>query len=79
MAEGDRRVWAFIEGEPFSAMVKKGQAPVAAVTRSLKKRLGADVTLWPQAVTSSGTTYRAQWFDPKDERFHEGTVEIWKL
>lgn len=79
MAKGGRRVWAFIDGEPFSAMVKKGQAPVAAVTRSLKKRLGADVTLWPQASHSSGTTYRAQWFDPKSEVFREAVVEIWRL
>ena len=79
MAKGDRQVWAFIDGEPFSALVKKGQAPVAAVTRSLKKRLGSDVTLWPQAVTSSGMTYRAQWFDLKEERFREAPVEIWRL
>lgn len=79
MAEGDRRVWAFIDGDPFSAMVKKGQAPVAAVTRSLKKQLGADVTLWPQAATPSGMSYRAQWFDSKGDRFREAIVEIWKL
>jgi hypothetical protein len=79
MAEGDRRVWAFIDGEPFSAMVKRGQAPAAAVARSLKKRLGADVTLWPVAVSSSGTSHRAQWFDPKSERFREARVEIWRL
>jgi hypothetical protein len=79
MAEGDRRVWAFIDGEPFSAMVKKGQVPVAAVIRSLKKRLGADVTLWPQTATPSGMSYRAQWFDPKLESFREALVEIWRL
>lgn len=79
MAEGDRRVWAFIDGDPFSAMVKKGQAPVAAVTRSLKKRLSADVTLWPTGVNSSGMSYRATWFDPKSEVFREAVVEIWRL
>jgi hypothetical protein len=79
MAEGDRRVWAFLDGEPFSALVKKGQASVAAVTRSLKKRLGADVTLWPQERTPSGEAYRAQWFDPKSDRFREARVEIWRL
>jgi hypothetical protein len=79
MAEGDRRVWAFIDGEPFSAMAKKGQLPVAAVTRSLKKRLGADVTLWPQEATPSGAAYRAQWFDSKSDQFREARVEIWRL
>lgn len=79
MAEGDRRVWAFLDGEPFSAMVRKGQAPVAAVTRSLKKRLGADVTLWPQERTPSGEAYQVQWFDSKSDRFREARVEIWRL
>ncbi len=72
-------MWAFLDGEPLSAMVKKGQSPVAAVSRSLKKRLGADVTLWPQESTPSGEAYRAQWFDSKSDRFREARVEIWKL
>lgn len=72
-------MWAFLDGEPFSTMVKKGQASVAAVTSSLKKKLGADVTLWPQESTPSGQAYRAQWFDPKSERFREARVEIWLL
>jgi hypothetical protein len=79
MAQGDRRVWAFLDGEPFAAMVKKGQTSLAAVTRSLKKKLGADVTLWPQESTPSGETYRAQWFDSKTDRFREARVEIWLL
>jgi hypothetical protein len=79
MAEGDRRVWAFLDGEPFSAIVKKGQAAAPAVAHSLKRRLGADVTLWPQEATASGTMYRAQWFDPKRDVFREARVEIWRL
>lgn len=79
MAGGNRRVWAFLDGDPFSATVKVGQAPVVAVLHSLKRRLGADVTLWPQEATPSGTAYRAQWFDAKSERFREARVEIWKL
>lgn len=78
-ASGDRRVWAFLDGEPFSATVKKGQDSSAAVARSLKRRLGADVTLWPQEATPSGAAYRAQWFDPKSDRFREARVEIWRL
>lgn len=78
-ASGDRRVWAFLDGEPFSAMVKRGQEPAAAVTRSLKKRLGADVTLWPTGEVPGGFGYRAQWFDAKTDRFREARVEIWRL
>lgn len=78
-ASGDRRVWAFLNGEPFSAMVKKGQVPSAAVALSLKKKLGAPVTLWPQEDTPSGSAYRAQWFDPKSEKFREARIEIWRL
>jgi hypothetical protein len=70
-----RRVHAFLDGEPFSAIVKKGQAPVAAVTRSLKRRLGAEVVLWAQDRTS----YRAQWFDTTADLFREARVEIWPL
>jgi hypothetical protein len=74
---GDRRVWAFLNGEPFSAMVKKGQASDRAVAQSLKRKLGADVTLWPVERTPSGEMYRAQWYDPKAETFREAKVEIW--
>ena len=79
MAKGDRRAWAFLDGEPFSATVQQGQTPAAAVARSLKRRLGADVVLWPQETTPSGMAYRAEWFDPESERFREGRVEIWRL
>ena len=58
--------------------MKKGQAPVVAVTRSLKRRLGSNVMLWPQESTPSGEAYRAQWFDSKSERFREARVEIWR-
>jgi hypothetical protein len=76
---GNRRVWAFLNGEPFSAIVKKGQASDRAVAQSMKRKLGADVTLWPVESTASGTMYRAQWFDPKSETFREAKVEIWML
>lgn len=76
---GSRRVWAFLDGEPFSAMVKTGQTSVAAVARSLDKRMNAAVTLWPQEQTPSGTAYRAKWFDSKSERFREARVEIWLI
>jgi len=77
MAAGDRRVWAFFNDDPFWTIVHKGQTPDRAVARSLKTKLGADVTLWPQ--DSNGSTFRAQWFDPKTETFREARVEIWRL
>lgn len=79
MAVGDRRVQAFLDNEPFSAIVKRDQAPAIAVAHRLKRLLGADVQLWPGEPTSEGRAYRAQWFDPSSDRFREAIVEIWRL
>lgn len=48
------RVDAFLDGEHFAVMCKAGQAPVDAVARSMKRRLGADVMLWPSERTPAG-------------------------
>lgn len=79
MALGDRRVQAFLDNEPFSAIVHKDQVPATAVAHRLKRILGADVQLWPGEPTSEGRAYRAEWFDPNTDRFREARVEIWRL
>jgi len=78
--EGDRKVWFFFDregrfpadkhGDAFSALVKAGQAPRAAIAASLKRRLKADVTMWP----TSSTEFRVQWFD--GDVFHESSVKL---
>ena len=72
------RVDAFLDGEPFAVMVKDGQSPDRATARSLKRRLGADVQLWPSESTPSGMLYRAQWFDIGSNTYKEARVEIWR-
>ena len=74
---GSFRVDAFLDGEPFAVMVKKGQAPERATAQALKRRLGADVTLWPVDSTPSGMMYRAQWYDSESQTYREAKVEIW--
>jgi hypothetical protein len=76
-ATGNFRVDAFLDGEPFAVIVKKGQAPRAAVTHSLGRRLAAAVTLWPAERTPAGEMFTAKWYDPKTETFREASVEIW--
>ena len=77
---GDRRIYIQLDGEPVSVIVKKGQAPRAAVVQSLKRRFGADVTMWPEGRPSSGVpgeTFVAKWYDAKSKTFRENHVEIW--
>jgi len=80
MATGSYRIDAFLSGEHFTVMVKKGQMPANAVAYALARRFGCDrsgINLWPKGQTPAGQEYRASWFDPKSERFREATVEIW--
>ena len=61
-------------------IVKKGQVPRAAVAQSLRRRLGADVTLWPQGRLQHGPTgdaFTAKWYDAKTETYREARVEVW--
>ena len=74
---GNMRADAFLDGDHFSVMVKKGQAPVRAVAHALARRLKApDIQLWPLEPTPAGEAFRAAWFDKATETFREGRVEI---
>ena len=77
---GNMRADAFLDGDHFSVMVKKGQAPVRAVAHALARRLKApDIQLWPAEPTPAGQAFRATWFDKDAEVFREGRVEIWNI
>jgi hypothetical protein len=76
---GNFRVDAFLDGDYFAVTCKKGQSPRAAVAYSLKRRLNADVQLWPAERTPTGEMFRAQWYDRKSETFREARVEIWDV
>lgn len=64
---GDRN-----DGDPVRFELREGQVPVDVVCAWLKRWRGADVTLWPV----DATTYRAQWFDAKQDVFRETIVVI---
>ena len=82
---GDRVIWYWFDrngawpahrsGEAFRTVVRRGQSEAAALARAIDKRVGARVTLWPNA-GPTGRGYRAEWYEPKTERYHEGSVEI---
>jgi hypothetical protein len=79
-ATGNYRVDAFLDGDHFSVIVKKGQVPSRAVAHSLSRRMGSPVTLWPEGRLQHGATgesFRAQWYCPKTETNQEAHVDIW--
>lgn len=70
------RVAYMFRGQLWYANKKAVESPLAAVTRSLKRRLGVDVTLWYSGRESENEIWRVQWVDPKAETFEEADVRI---